>query len=268
MSSGDWSAPRNTVYETNGAQLASSIGTSITTGTFNTKGAYVQLTASLARDCEHFWVMCHPPNLPVLFDVAIGAAASEVVIIGNILAKRRSVMSWWYYFPISVAAGSRVAIRAQSTGSAAAPRFELICGAQGFGGEIPYQVIETLGAGTADTSGVTVDPGGVAHTKGAYSQLVASTARDYRALQVTIMQENLTTNNVRSLVDIAVGAAASEQIIISNLYFCQETLYDYGFGLYTFPVDIQAGTRIAVRSQSDDTNATDRTLDVILHGIS
>ncbi|HJW80811.1 MAG TPA: hypothetical protein VJ396_01095 [Acidiferrobacterales bacterium] len=98
----------------------------------------------------------------------------------------------------------------------------------------------------------TVVSHGANHTKGAYTQLIASTPHDADAVLVTARH----TTNWNALTDLAIGAAASEQVIAANL---MRTTWN---GLitvcqYLLPIAIPAGTRMAARGQTDDSGARD-----------
>jgi len=108
---------------------------------------------------------------------------------------------------------------------------------------------------TSSEMGATVTADGTtAHTKGAYAELIASTA--YDAFGITVAIAGLGTaasTNTRSLVDIAVGAASSEVNIIPNLICGQAGQWasaSFGPATYFFPLYIPAGTRLSARIQS------------------
>ena len=71
------------------------------------------------------------------------------------------------------------------------------------------------------------------------------------------------------LVDVAIGGAGSEQIIIPNRPLVSSALN----GEFTphvlgpFPVTIPTGSRIAVRGQSTTNDASDRCFDVVVYGV-
>ena len=100
-------------------------------------------------------------------------------------------------------------------------------------------------AGSASLSAVNVPTGGSAHTKGAWTQLVASTAVDASILRVYLGGHNSTGVASPALLDIGVGANGAEQVLLPNL--------DVGF--HAAPLNLQlpacvpAGSRIAARAQ-------------------
>jgi hypothetical protein len=113
---------------------------------------------------------------------------------------------------------------------------------------------DNVGAASAEL-GVSVTGGGSAHTKNAtYTTLIAATA--YAAFGITVVIANIAaaaTTNTRSLLDIAIGAASSEQVIIPNLICGQAgPLLSASSGpcIYHFPIMIPAGVRISATLQS------------------
>jgi len=123
---------------------------------------------------------------------------------------------------------------------------------------------------TADSGGTNIDGGATANTKGAYAELVASSARPYKAFYVmfgNMAQAARVAANF--LVDVAIGAAASESVIVSNIQVAgegQEGIRPPIVGPYYVP--IPSGTRIAARCQcSGTTDTTQRDIDVALLGV-
>lgn len=103
--------------------------------------------------------------------------------------------------------------------------------------------------------GTSVAAGGVAHTKNAtYTQLIASTAYTSYGICVAVGNVGTTaTTNTRTLVDIAIGAASSEVVIIPNLLAGQAGASNSASSdpnFYYFPIVIPSGVRISATSQS------------------
>lgn len=113
--------------DTYGFSNATNYGTAIDPGgTANTKGAYSQISASLTNDLSGF-MLCFDNQanggsalVTTLVDIAVGGSGSEVVIIPNYclvytLGGSQNSMpgAVSHYLPIPIAAGTRVAARAQ-----------------------------------------------------------------------------------------------------------------------------------------------------------
>lgn len=104
--------------------------------------------------------------------------------------------------------------------------------------------VETIGAVTA-TSSPTDVTSGAANTKGSWVQLVASSAAN--ADGIILITGQSTADSY--LLDIGVGAAASESVVVSNVPV-HERASSYIVGTYFIPVSIPAGSRVSARCQA------------------
>lgn len=98
---------------------------------------------------------------------------------------------------------------------------------------------------------LSISSGTSAHTKGAYTELVASTA--YPISEIIFMDHGAMTYDADFLLDIAVGAAGAESIIIADLLVTLRpyaTVFYSSLERYAFPVSVPPGTRISIRCQS------------------
>lgn len=110
---------------------------------------------------------------------------------------------------------------------------------------------QTTGSNDATSSQtvVTATASASTNTKGAWSELVASTAHRTRKLTIQIFGVGSSGVNTATLVDIGVGAAASEVVKIADIVV-GGTLSITGMPFrFDFQLDIAAGSRIAVRLQ-------------------
>jgi hypothetical protein len=99
---------------------------------------------------------------------------------------------------------------------------------------------------TGTSTGTVVTASGSINTKGAFTQLIAATAFDTCWMGVFI---NDTSGTGTVMVDIAIGAAAAEKVIVQNLTGCGAFIVQVP-SFFHFPIMIPAGTRISARSQS------------------
>lgn len=110
------------------------------------------------------------------------------------------------------------------------------------------------GTSSAEYGATVTASASTAHTLGSYAEVTASTP--YDAWGVTVTISNIGTaasTNTRSLVNIAVGAASSEVVIIPNLICGQAGAWNsasIGPVIYHFPILVLAGSRIAANFQS------------------
>lgn len=88
------------------------------------------------------------------------------------------------------------------------------------------------------------------NTKGPYTEVIAATTKEIFGLVIASHAVNtaLSTTDTSALVDVAIGAAGSEVIVIPNLAMGWRTS-TYQTGRYRFPIYIPVGSRIAIRCQ-------------------
>lgn len=118
------------------------------------------------------------------------------------------------------------------------------------------QVYESITLPGSSSLGVVVTAPGTNNTKGAYATLVSSTARDAVGMVLT-GQYTRTSGPGFALVDIAIGAASSEMVIVPNLLFARRSSNNMETMPIWFPTPrIPAGSRISARYQTDDVTNT------------
>lgn len=261
--------------ETGGAIEASTAASYVATNAVaHTKGAWGEVIASTGKNASGLLVIVGGGTTgEFLYDIGIGASGSEKVLLANLYfgmahsSQYRNFMS--FFLPIFIPAGSRISVRGQSSVGGTSKGFVFVLVSSGWESQ-GLNKIETLGANTVDSGGTSIDPGGSANTKGSYAEITAATGHRYKALLISFGQQaNAARTACYWLVDIAIGAAGSEKVIISDLIIggSNNTMAIHPRVIGPIPVDIPAGTRIAVRAQCTITDATDRLFDNILYGI-
>lgn len=124
--------------------------------------------------------------------------------------------------------------------------------------QVSPSVLEASQSSTS-SDGTTVTASGTTHTKGSYSQIIASTSRLSYGITIVIHNVGAASTNARMLVDIAIGAAASEQVIIPNLLAGNASAWNAasnGGTCYHFPIAIPSGVRISARCQASTASDT------------
>jgi hypothetical protein len=250
------------------------LGPTLTSGGANTKGTYVELAASSAFACNHFAAYVQATiataGVQILLDIATGAGGAETVIVPDLLTEGTNTASnisgaGGWQLPLAIDASTRIAGRIAAS-SAATPTLVVIMLAAA--GDTPgVSSFTALGINTADSGGTSVDPGAVANTKGAYAELSASLAAVAQVIvPLFSLGGNAAPAAARWYVDIAIGAAASEVVLIPDLPVTVSAgttprphLTPRG---YTFLTYIAAATRVAARASCQSTDATDRLIDV------
>jgi hypothetical protein len=104
---------------------------------------------------------------------------------------------------------------------------------------------------SATAPGTLVTADVTSHTKGAYAQLVASTTRDWFGFWLSCTNSAATGADSAQLLDIAIGGAGSEVVILNNWLAGARGSAAFASleGQY-IPLYIPAGTRISARNQS------------------
>jgi hypothetical protein len=93
---------------------------------------------------------------------------------------------------------------------------------------------------------ITVTANTSAHTKGSWSQLIASTSANVSLIYLSVNSVNTSATNTATLLDIATGASGSETAIASNI-----AVGGASFSIVIpLPVKIASGTRVSARIQS------------------
>jgi hypothetical protein len=244
----------------------------------NTKGNYTQIIASTPCDCFLVLQITRFANVgDFLIDIAVGGAGSESIIVSDILFSRANALQFGLVqsipIPKLIPSGTRVSIRCQSTRASTNSIYLNIC--CNCLGNILYTdlnpKITTYGSNTADSGGTGLDPGGVANTKSAWVEISSSLTFETSGLFLGIgSRNNATTSTCSWSLDLAVGGAGSEQIIISSIIITihgNNNLINPGIS-DIYWVSIPAGTRLAARVQSNITDASDRLIDIIVYTIS
>jgi hypothetical protein len=126
---------------------------------------------------------------------------------------------------------------------------------------IGVQRYTTEGADTSNTSGQTLTANASANTEGSYSQIAASVTEPWTGFWVFLFDPSNTNRDF--LVDVAIGAAASEQEIVSDLLFSVAAATGFTTAPYFCPLAIPAGVRLAARCRSSVGSST---IEVIVIG--
>lgn len=250
-----------------------------TGGAANTLGSWVEIVAALSADVG--WVAMWAAaataasgiDSSMLFNLGVGGAGSEVTLIEHLgigwceiaVATASDTLPPNWLFPIWIPKGSRVAGRVQSKRGAVAGdmAFQFYAAEPGMK---PSNKITALGADTANSRGTVMAVPGSANVKGAWTQIIAATAEPYTALGVSVQGGGDTTQaTTRQLIDIGIGAAGAEQVLIGDIG--TETSATEGvmqLGPQVFGVYVPKGARLAARWQGATLTGN---IDVHLHGI-
>jgi hypothetical protein len=110
--------------------------------------------------------------------------------------------------------------------------------------DVPWFYETPLTIQATTTSATSVTASASAHTKGAWSQLIASTSAETTILTLNVAN-NASATDTAALLDIGVGAAGSETVIVPDIAVGAASNI-----AIQVPVKIPSGSRIAARAQS------------------
>lgn len=237
--------------------------------TANIKGAWKQIISATTYDIEGFYLngVTDSPDNTFLIDIGIGAAAAETVLIPDVL--QTTFEAAGVFVPVRIPTGTRLSVRVQSDSPTASTWVQLIPIKSNFRTNYALARAQASVNSTGATWGIVVDSSASNNTKGSWTQLCSSTNFQVSKLYVKFMSYigYPTEATVYHLVDIGIGAAASESVLIPDVHILTRNYTQANhFPYLVFDVDLPAGTRISARCQADSaaTNTNDRKVAVAL----
>lgn len=252
--------------------------------TINTAGAYTQAIPSTSRDAT--WVhltVADDGTSNVLsvcgVNIATGASGSEVVQVANLAVHRSATAGSQdsgvsYLFPLAIPAGTRVAVSAQSNVASETLSCAVILFDDAFASIPGGGAIDTYGFSTATSLGTSIDPGATANTKGAWVQITGSTTYDLAGFFLGLDGTSQTPGSATYFfnVDVGVGAAGSEVVVLPDFSFVMTMTNAPRRSLrpsYTpfLPIQVPAGSRIAVRAQCTGASSPSRLFGATFYGV-
>ena len=264
------------VSETLGATYtagSSAVGTTVTaSGSTNTKGSWASL-GTPTFDYNMIAVsVFQTAASDKMFDIGINDGSGNWHVIAEDLrfpGPKYADLGLFYTLPLRVKAGKAVGMRVQAssashvlnctiTGFSKAP-----LNADGYSRMIRLQTAVTTSRGTA------IDAGATANTKSGWVELNSSVSTDVDALYASIGFNGDTgrTANATALMDLGIGSAGNEYVIVPNLFIRWTTTTDGPMQIIgTLPVPVKNATRLVARLACSDATAGDRTLDLAVHG--
>ncbi len=264
---------------TTGSNPAASTGITITANaSANTKATtWTELIASTTYGSNWLLVTLvgiSSTNGSYAVDIGLGASTAEVVLIPDIYylwAGSNRPMALVYSFPLRIPAGTRISARCQSNTGSSTIGVSIIAISAPITAPPGLDRVEACGVTTSSATNSTVlnDPGATPNTDGTWTQIIASTAFSYKWMCVEINNRTdlITAADNNDLVDIGIGDAGSEQLLISDLWTHGNTLTDAKYVTYCFPCAVASGQRLSARHRCDVGTTGDRRLDVVIHGV-
>jgi hypothetical protein len=151
------------------------------------------------------------------------------------------------YVPLRLRAGTRVALRSQCALASRTFIAKMQFVTATFGKPGGYHRAETVGALTGSSAGTAATTGGV-NTKGAWAQLTASAP--ISAKHVVFFAVAPTGTATDFTLDLGIGGAGSEVVVLPDLFYTTAAMNGGYMGVWSLPILIRAGERIAYRGKA------------------
>lgn len=230
--------------------------------TIHTKSAWVEMFAAAALTYDVYGISVVISNDALgatavgnIYDIGVGAAAAEVVLIPDILnsgpVSVRGVAIKEFYFPIFIPKGTRIAARHQSSVTVQPGNVSItLHGSNGMVGPNVFAGCDSYGADLATSKGTS-------HTVGnngsysAWANLGATLTRDYSALQLMA-----TLGSAGTLASLShywqIGVNST---LLRHYMSTQSTSEDLGWIYPVQPLygNFALGTQIMMRGQCSGT---------------
>ena len=116
--------------------------------------------------------------------------------------------------------------------------------------------MQALSAGfvLATTTGTSITASASANTKGAYVELVSAANNDLDSNSIELVFDGLNSALGDFLVDISVGDAGFEEVVIHNVYVKTTSTPGALVSRVTLPISFQSGVRISARCQANNSS--------------
>lgn len=257
------------------SESSTGAGTTLTAHASNNTKASTWSEVIASTDYASNWVIVQiAPSAAnsYLIDVGVGASTAEQTLISNLYCHEPSSSSIGeraFLFPLRIPAGTRLSARCQSSTGGGQCIISIIVIGSGITAPPGLDRVETLGADTSDSNGVSVDCGAVSRTD-VVGELIASTGFAYKWMCLAIANPTDVSwvGTTRFLADVCIGAGGSEVAVINDIMISGGSTDDRPSpGAVCFPVAISAGSRVSVRARCAQTVAGDRVLDYVGYGV-
>ena len=248
-------------------------GTTVTANaSTNTKGDWASL-GTPAFDYQRIAVSVFQTAASTkLFDIGINNGSGNWHVIAEDLAlpgPKYADLGFYYDLPLRVKAGQQLGMRVQASSASHVLNCTITGFSKGAYDGQGYARMVRLQTAVANSRGTAIDAGATASTKSAWVELNSSTSVDVDALFAVVGFNGDTgrTAAATALLDIGVGAASSEYVIVPNLFLRWTTTTDGPQQILgVLPVPVRNASRLVARLACTDATAGDRTLDLCLHG--
>lgn len=241
------------------ARPAAAQGTAITPAV-GSKGAWTQVISSLSNDTFGLLINFNSNTASnasrnTVVDIGVGPSGQEIVLIPDLIAGNAGTYTaggsgFWYYFPVAIPAGTRIAVRAQGSVTTA-----FRCNIQAMQKPLNPSLVKK--ASYVDVIGMTA-PEGTALTPGTTSEgawtLLGTTSRRCWFWQIGAQVTSADTAHTTAAVhlDLAEGDGTNFNVLIQDAVLTTATNEVSTLSPITVgcEVPVPEGTDIYARGQS------------------
>lgn len=229
-----------------------------TPGAINTKSTWQQVVAATSFDVAGVTIIPNITNIVgaatnMLLDIGVGAAASEQVLISNMLGGGSGSLRQnqsQVFFPVSIPKGQRVAWRLQSNPARTLRIYIFFHGGASWAPWPLYSGVDCIGADTSTSSGLAHTAGNTG-TESTWTNIGSVTARQYRAVQLVVQTDtSITVGDLAYHAEIGYSSTT-----IAEYWFATDTNERCGniFPFMPHPVNIPTGTQMMIRAECSGT---------------
>lgn len=233
-----------------GVDSGNALGIGVTGSSLtHTKGSWQSL-GFITYDCCLMRLSANPSGGGfnfVAMDIGIGSSGSQQVVIPNLVFGTDVAGGLSEVYPLQMPAGTNVWARLQGSAASQQAYVSFTSFDGGFDQHDGINGYDALGFASTRSNGTAIAKSTLG-AKGAYTELIAATTRDYTGFAARWNFELSTSISgfTTFLFDIAIGSSGNEKIIIPDISMWQ-------IGVLTpanqpfIPIRIPAGTRISAR---------------------
>lgn len=247
------------IQSNNSGQPTAPQGTSLTP-VVGSKGSWAQAIASLTNDTYGLLICINGNNVSAgsrnsVVDIGIGASGSEVVLIPDLIAGNAVNYNvggggLWYFFPVALPAGTRIAVRGQGSVTTA---FSVFVQAL----QNPASPALVKQAGVVEVIGMSL-PQGTAVTAGTGSEgawtLLGATVNECWHWQLGVQVTSGDTTHGANVyhIDLAEGDGTNFSLLMESVPFVTNTTEGGAMPVYPLACErrVPSGRNIYARAQA------------------
>lgn len=269
-----WQTSPNCLYEARGTATGSSRGTLITSGgSANTKGSWTDIGVATTFDYQAIFVqMFSTLTGDMVVDLGLSDGTNRWVLAADLrVPGGRGVRTGGsaVMLPLYIPVGSQISARVAADQASKSCSVHVTGAAVGFGGVPGYSRLVSMYT-PASSRGTDVEPT-TANTKTSWVEITTGITQPVDGLLVGVGPGDQIARAAGQnyLLDIGIGAAASESVLLPNLSISLHEDIDVPMPcmLGPFPALVPASARLAARAQSNVVTAGERKIDVALWGL-